>query len=62
MADTKTLQAAPFEPDWQHQFWGDNYERLVEIKRKVDPHDVLWCNPCVGNERWEEVGNKLCRV
>ncbi|KAB5560154.1 hypothetical protein GE09DRAFT_1172906 [Coniochaeta sp. 2T2.1] len=50
------------EPDWQHQFWGDNYDRLVEIKRMVDPDDVLWCHPCVGNGRWREVEGRLCRV
>ena len=55
-------KAAPFEPDWQHQFWGDHYDRLSAIKRSVDPDDVLWCNPCVGNEGWEEVGDRLCRV
>ncbi|KAH8907907.1 FAD-binding domain-containing protein [Coniochaeta sp. PMI_546] len=55
-------EANPYEPDWQHQFWGTNYERLVTIKRAVDPDDVLWCTPCVGNERWREVGNQLCRV
>ncbi|OIW31030.1 FAD-binding domain-containing protein [Coniochaeta ligniaria NRRL 30616] len=55
-------EANPYEPDWQHQFWGANYERLVQIKRAVDPEDVLWCAPCVGNERWREIGNRLCRV
>ncbi|KAK3943095.1 6-hydroxy-D-nicotine oxidase [Diplogelasinospora grovesii] len=55
-------EADPEEPDWQHQFWGDNYERLVRIKRAVDPDDVLWCTPCVGNERWQQVGDRLCRV
>ncbi|KAK0628601.1 hypothetical protein B0T17DRAFT_523189 [Bombardia bombarda] len=55
-------EANPEEPDWQHQFWGANYERLVRIKRAVDPDDVLWCTPCVGNERWHEVNGQLCRV
>ncbi|KAK3363439.1 hypothetical protein B0T25DRAFT_445124 [Lasiosphaeria hispida] len=55
-------EANPEEPDWQHQFWGDNYERLLHIKRKVDPNDVFWCTPCVGNERWQQVGDRLCRV
>jgi hypothetical protein len=54
-------EADPYEPDFQHAFWGDNYERLLEIKRKVDPDDVFWCHPCVGNERWEEVDGVLCR-
>ncbi|KAJ1335832.1 FAD-binding protein [Microdochium nivale] len=49
------------ELDWQHSFWGDNYARLLKIKRRLDPHDVFWCHPCVGNERWEERGSRLCR-
>ncbi|KAH6628471.1 hypothetical protein F5144DRAFT_579138 [Chaetomium tenue] len=50
------------EPNWQKEFWGSNYERLVSIKRAVDPDDVFWCTPCVGNERWEQVDDRLCRV
>lgn len=55
-------QANINEPQWQETFWGSNYEKLVEIKRKFDPEDVLWCDPCVGNEGWEVVGDALCRV
>ncbi|TVY64202.1 FAD-linked oxidoreductase patO, partial [Lachnellula suecica] len=55
-------EANPYEPDWQHTFWGSNYERLLEIKRKVDPGDVFWCQPCVGSEGWEMRGNKVCKV
>ncbi|KAK3299588.1 uncharacterized protein B0H64DRAFT_389082 [Chaetomium fimeti] len=50
------------EPNFQHEFWGSNYERLLRIKRTMDPEDVLWCTPCVGNERWEQVGDRLCRI
>lgn len=52
----------PAEPDWQRSFWGDNYDRLLSIKREVDPLDVLWCDPCVGNDRWKEIEYRLCRV
>ncbi|KAJ8129867.1 hypothetical protein O1611_g3761 [Lasiodiplodia mahajangana] len=52
----------PGEPNWQYTFWGGNYERLFKIKRAVDPNDVLWCHPCVGNERWELRGYQLCPV
>ncbi|KAI1472378.1 FAD-binding domain-containing protein [Daldinia caldariorum] len=52
----------PGVPNWQRSFWGDNYDRLLRIKRAVDPNDVFWCHPCVGNDRWEEVGYQLCRV
>jgi Berberine and berberine like len=50
------------EPKWQQVFWGSNYERLVDIKRRVDPGDVFWCQPCVGSEGWEVVGDRVCRV
>jgi len=55
-------EADPNEPDFQKTFWGDNYERLLGIKRIVDPDDVFWCAPCVGNEMWREVSGKLCRI
>jgi hypothetical protein len=56
-------EADVYEPDWQQAFWGDNYERLLEIKRKYDPHGTFWCLPCVGNEDWEMNGSgRLCRA
>ncbi|CAK7200273.1 hypothetical protein SEUCBS139899_002964 [Sporothrix eucalyptigena] len=56
-------EASKYETDWQTTFWGDNYHRLLDIKRKVDPDDVFWCTPCVGSERWaEEADGSLCRV
>ncbi|KAF4449047.1 hypothetical protein F53441_7697 [Fusarium austroafricanum] len=56
-------EALPFEPDWQHTFWGKNYEKLLSIKKAVDPGDVFWCVPCVGNERWEQKNDgRLCKV
>ncbi|KAF2806523.1 FAD-binding domain-containing protein [Mytilinidion resinicola] len=50
------------EPNFQQAFWGSNYERLLQIKKVVDPHDVFWCHVCVGSEGWVEVGHSLCRV
>ncbi|KAL7764154.1 hypothetical protein ACKLNR_005299 [Fusarium oxysporum f. sp. zingiberi] len=56
-------EALPFEPDWQHAFWGKNYEKLLAIKKNVDPDDVFWCFPCVGSEKWAQKDNgRLCRV
>lgn len=36
--------------DWQTLYWGDNYERLLRIKDKVDPKGVFSCRRCVGSE------------
>jgi hypothetical protein len=48
--------------DFGKDFWGESYDRLVEIKRKYDPNDVLYCKACVGSERWEETTDgELCR-
>ncbi|KAL5088917.1 hypothetical protein Trisim1_006062 [Trichoderma cf. simile WF8] len=55
-------EAFPFEKNFQQTFWGSNYARLLRIKREVDPTDVFWCAPCVGNERWEvRQDGKLCK-
>ena len=55
-------EADPFQVNYHEVFWGENYPRLLAIKRAIDPNDVFWCRFCVGNERWQEIGNELCRV
>jgi Berberine and berberine like len=32
-----------------HRYWGENYERLAEVKKTVDPNRRFWCRNCVGN-------------
>lgn len=39
-----------FEPDWQHAFWGANYERLLAVKRKYDPDRLFTVHHGVGSE------------
>lgn len=47
----------------EHSFWGDNYERLLAIKRQVDPENFFWCAACVGRESWSEDDHgDLCRA
>ncbi|RFU81505.1 fad-binding domain-containing [Trichoderma arundinaceum] len=41
-------EADPDEPDWQHVFFGENYDKLLAIKQKWDPDTVLNCKKCVG--------------
>jgi len=39
-----------FEPDWQDSFWGPNYRRLLEIKRRYDPRNMFRVHHGVGSE------------
>jgi hypothetical protein len=39
------------------------YERLLAVKRKYDPEEVLYVKTGVGSEGWEEnAEGRLCRV
>ena len=59
------------EPDFAGAFFGTNYARLLDIKRRVDPDDVFWAPTAVGSERWKIAGQpgwltlqtgRLCKV
>lgn len=41
---------SPWTEDWETKWWGENYERLLEVKRKYDPDGLLKCWKCVGFE------------
>ncbi|HIG30645.1 MAG TPA: FAD-binding oxidoreductase [Verrucomicrobiales bacterium] len=38
------------EPNWQEEFWGTNYPRLLAIKRKYDPQGLFQTHHSVGSE------------
>ncbi|KAK2762248.1 hypothetical protein FQN54_001258 [Arachnomyces sp. PD_36] len=48
------------EPDFQEAFWGENYERLYQIKQEWDPHGLFIARLGVGSEDWDDAG--LCRI
>jgi hypothetical protein len=52
----------PNQRDWQQVFYGDNYDSLLEIKRKYDAHNMLYAFKAVGSEAWT-VGKsgRLCK-
>ena len=54
-------EANPFTKDPFKTFWGSNYPRLKQIKKKFDPKGVFVCRTCVGSDEWEEKGDKICR-
>lgn len=43
-------EASYFESDWQEQFWGSNYSKLLDIKRKYDPTNLFRVHHGVGSE------------
>jgi hypothetical protein len=45
-----------FEKDWQHSFWGANYQRLQKVKAKYDPDGLFFVHHGVGSEEWSEDG------
>ena len=42
-------EADYFEPDWQQSFWGSNYRRLLDIKRRYDPTNLFRVHHGVGS-------------
>lgn len=59
-AGTYVNEADYFQANWQTAFWGENYAKLLEIKKKYDPDGVFYCHHCVGSEEWIEGG--ICRI
>jgi FAD/FMN-containing dehydrogenase len=45
-----------FERDWQRSFWGDNYPKLAEVKKKYDPDGLFFVHHGVGSEEWSADG------
>jgi FAD/FMN-containing dehydrogenase len=45
-----------FARDWQRVYWGPNYARLAEVKRKYDPAGLFFVHHGVGSENWSADG------
>jgi FAD/FMN-containing dehydrogenase len=45
-----------FEQGWQQAYWGSNYPRLAEIKKKYDPDGLFIVHNGVGSEQWSADG------
>ncbi|KAK8075539.1 isoamyl alcohol oxidase [Apiospora hydei] len=54
-------EANLFTQDWREAWWGsrENYERLLETKRKYDPQGLMNCWKCVGFEDADLVGERF---
>ena len=42
------------EEDWQVAQWGGNYEKLLSIKKKIDPKDLFIVYHGVNSEDWDD--------
>jgi hypothetical protein len=48
--------------NWQDAFFGPNYPRLLDVKKKYDPKSLLYAPQAVGSEAWkEDAQGRLCR-
>ena len=45
-----------FEKGWQQTYWGSNYPRLLEIKKKYDSDGLFFVHNGVGSEPWSPDG------
>ncbi|KAJ3531215.1 hypothetical protein NM208_g8974 [Fusarium decemcellulare] len=51
------------QPDFQNQFFGSNYNRLLSIKKKWDKYSFFYAGNAVGSEQWSIANNgKMCRA
>lgn len=50
-------------PKWKHDFFGDVYDQLLEIKARYDPYSIFYCRTCVGSDTWQEKeSGRLCKL
>ncbi len=56
-------EANPFDPDWKRVFYGENYNRLLDIKDRYDPNSIFYGLTAVGSDRWEvHKDGRLCKA
>ena len=51
---------SPWNKNWHENWWGENYPRLLSIKKKFDPNGVLSCWKCVGFDESAAAVNFPC--
>lgn len=54
----------PFSSTWKRDFYGDNYDRLLDVKHKYDPTESLFVWSGIGSDMWnyDLHSGLLCRL
>nr|POE79478.1 fad-linked oxidoreductase zeb1 [Quercus suber] len=48
-------------PEWKEDYYGPNYDRLLEVKNKYDPSHLLYGPASVGSDHWRSAPDgRLC--
>ncbi|KAL0933841.1 isoamyl alcohol oxidase (FAD binding domain-containing protein) [Colletotrichum truncatum] len=51
------------QPNFQKEFFGNNYKSLLCLKQKWDPEGFFYARNAVGSEQWSVASNgRMCRV
>jgi FAD/FMN-containing dehydrogenase len=51
------------EPNWKEEWFGGNYEKLLAVKRKYDPENLLYMFKGVGSDAWTVAeSGRMCRT
>ncbi|PVH98263.1 putative isoamyl alcohol oxidase [Periconia macrospinosa] len=64
LASGAYLSEADFHnPRWKEEFYGQNWERLVSVKKAWDPTNLFYATTAVGSDEWTVAGDgRLCRA
>ncbi|KAJ6113991.1 FAD-binding type 2 [Penicillium sp. IBT 18751x] len=51
------------QPNWKQVFFGDNYNRLLDVKRRWDPSSFFYALKAVGSDAWNvDESGRMCRA
>ncbi|KAM3477718.1 hypothetical protein MY5147_002568 [Beauveria neobassiana] len=57
-------EANPYNTHWKRDYYGRNYDKLLQIKKKYDPTESLYVLSGVGSDKWDydlDTG-RLCKI
>jgi len=55
-AGSYVSEAGFFDTDWRRGYWGQNYKRLLAVKKTYDPAGLFFVHHGVGSEDWSADG------